>query len=200
MLETNPECRGPASRGREAGATGGHAMEKRRFAAGELALLAAIHDDPRNDRPRLDYADWLESHGLPGFAEFIRIQCREPYFVLDVGGNGDIRADVDIYWIKHENPDRANQAIELLRPLYRSPRFPPNSLFDQVIRGLPRYVDELNDEALDGGVFDRYPWLSPLGRFELSIRTARLGEWLIHPGLLPANSRRRTSSSWNDRP
>jgi uncharacterized protein (TIGR02996 family) len=53
-------------------------MPKLPFSIEELALLDAIHDDPRNDRPRLAYADWLETHGLPGFTELIRIQWREP--------------------------------------------------------------------------------------------------------------------------
>ena len=60
-------------------------MPKQPFSTEELALLDAIHCDPRNDRPRLAYADWLETHGLPGFAELIRIQCSEPYFVLTMG-------------------------------------------------------------------------------------------------------------------
>jgi uncharacterized protein (TIGR02996 family) len=28
-----------------------------------MALLEAMHADPRNDAPRLDYARWLEEHG-----------------------------------------------------------------------------------------------------------------------------------------
>jgi uncharacterized protein (TIGR02996 family) len=32
-----------------------------------------------DDTPRLIYADWLEDHGQPELAEFIRVQCvREP--------------------------------------------------------------------------------------------------------------------------
>jgi uncharacterized protein (TIGR02996 family) len=110
-------------------------VPKELFSADELHILGAIHDDPRNDRPRLAYADWLETQGLPGFAEFIRIQCREPYFILEMGA--DPRVDIETYWIKHDDPARANRAIELLRPLYNSDRFPKTYLFAQ-IRGLPR--------------------------------------------------------------
>jgi uncharacterized protein (TIGR02996 family) len=39
------------------------------------ALLAAIRAAPDDDAPRLIYADWLEEHGQPGRAEFIRVQC-----------------------------------------------------------------------------------------------------------------------------
>jgi uncharacterized protein (TIGR02996 family) len=37
-------------------------------------LLAAIRDDPEDDAVRLVYADWLEEHGDPDRAEFIRGQ------------------------------------------------------------------------------------------------------------------------------
>jgi uncharacterized protein (TIGR02996 family) len=38
------------------------------------ALLRAILDSPEDDAPRLVYADWLEEHGEPARAEFIRLQ------------------------------------------------------------------------------------------------------------------------------
>jgi uncharacterized protein (TIGR02996 family) len=39
-------------------------------------LLRAILDNPDDDTPRLIYADWLDEHGDPGRAEFVRVQCR----------------------------------------------------------------------------------------------------------------------------
>ena len=39
------------------------------------ALLAAILERPHDDLPRLAYADWLDDHGDPPRAEFIRVQC-----------------------------------------------------------------------------------------------------------------------------
>jgi uncharacterized protein (TIGR02996 family) len=39
------------------------------------ALLAAVRADPADDAPRLVYADWLDEHGQPERAEFIRVQC-----------------------------------------------------------------------------------------------------------------------------
>lgn len=39
------------------------------------ALMQAILDTPDNDGPRLVYADWLEEHGEPERAQFIRVQC-----------------------------------------------------------------------------------------------------------------------------
>src|SRR5262249_53507875 len=38
------------------------------------ALLKAITDSPDDDAPRLVYADWLDEHGQPERAEFIRLQ------------------------------------------------------------------------------------------------------------------------------
>jgi uncharacterized protein (TIGR02996 family) len=38
------------------------------------ALLAAVFDRPADDAPRLVYADWLDEHGEPAQAAFIRAQ------------------------------------------------------------------------------------------------------------------------------
>jgi uncharacterized protein (TIGR02996 family) len=40
----------------------------------EEALLQAIHANPDDDTPRLVYADWLDEHGQPERAGFIRVQ------------------------------------------------------------------------------------------------------------------------------
>jgi uncharacterized protein (TIGR02996 family) len=39
------------------------------------ALLRAVIENPDDDAPRLVYADWLDEHGDPDRAEFIRVQC-----------------------------------------------------------------------------------------------------------------------------
>jgi uncharacterized protein (TIGR02996 family) len=39
------------------------------------AFLDAIFDRPDDDTPRLVYADWLDEHGQPNYAQFIRLQC-----------------------------------------------------------------------------------------------------------------------------
>src|SRR5262245_46285153 len=41
-----------------------------------LALLHGCKDNPDDNAPRLVLADWLEEHGEPERAEFIRLQCR----------------------------------------------------------------------------------------------------------------------------
>ena len=38
-------------------------------------LYRAVLDSPEDDAPRLIYADWLDEHGRPDRAEFIRLQC-----------------------------------------------------------------------------------------------------------------------------
>ena len=46
------------------------------------SFLRAICDSPDDDTPRLVFADWLEEHGEPERAEFIRLQCAlaaDPY-------------------------------------------------------------------------------------------------------------------------
>jgi uncharacterized protein (TIGR02996 family) len=40
------------------------------------AFLRAVIEAPDEDAHRLVYADWLEDHGQPERAEFIRVQCR----------------------------------------------------------------------------------------------------------------------------
>src|SRR4051794_30439631 len=40
------------------------------------AFLCDIIEHPEDDAPRLVYADWLDDHGQPERAEFIRLQCR----------------------------------------------------------------------------------------------------------------------------
>ena len=41
-----------------------------------LALLQEAKENPEEDGPRLVLADFLEDHGDPDRAEFIRLQCR----------------------------------------------------------------------------------------------------------------------------
>jgi uncharacterized protein (TIGR02996 family) len=42
----------------------------------QAAFLKAILEAPDDDGPRLVYADWLDEHGDPNRATFIRIQCK----------------------------------------------------------------------------------------------------------------------------
>jgi uncharacterized protein (TIGR02996 family) len=49
----------------------------------EDALLSAVGAEPDDDTIRLAYADWLDEHGRPERAEFIRVQCER------ASGRGD---------------------------------------------------------------------------------------------------------------
>jgi uncharacterized protein (TIGR02996 family) len=52
-------------------------------AAEKEGLPRAINESPNDDTPRLVYADWLDEHGDPNRAEFIRVGCqkeREEYY------------------------------------------------------------------------------------------------------------------------
>ena len=44
--------------------------------AQQRAFLHSIQEAPDDDAPRLIYADWLDEHGDPDRADFIRTQCR----------------------------------------------------------------------------------------------------------------------------
>jgi uncharacterized protein (TIGR02996 family) len=49
----------------------------------EHAFLEDIVEHPADDAPRLVYADWLDDHGRPERAEFIRLQCRRARLPAD---------------------------------------------------------------------------------------------------------------------
>src|SRR4051794_27785012 len=58
--------------------TRGPAVAKSKQSAAERSgLLEAIRAQAREDGPRLIFADWLDDHGEPERAEFIRLQCEE---------------------------------------------------------------------------------------------------------------------------
>ncbi|MBY0228034.1 MAG: TIGR02996 domain-containing protein, partial [Gemmataceae bacterium] len=49
----------------------------------ERGLIEGIVEAPDEDAPRLIYADWLEDHGQPEHAEFIRAQVALPGLAAD---------------------------------------------------------------------------------------------------------------------
>lgn len=50
---------------------------------GHRDLVRAVCENPDDDLPRLAYADWLDDHGDPARAEFIRVQVRLPQLGYD---------------------------------------------------------------------------------------------------------------------
>jgi uncharacterized protein (TIGR02996 family) len=79
------------------------------------ALLAAIRATPDDDAPRLVYADWLEEHGQPERAEFIRVQCE---------------------LARHESPTLRQREAELHHDSFAGPVAAPGLRF-RFSRGFP---------------------------------------------------------------
>jgi uncharacterized protein (TIGR02996 family) len=113
------------------------------------ALIAAIRQAPRDDAPRLIFADWLDEHGDPDQAEFIRLQIEiDPYRLPD----GDL--------------DRWQRAvIEKHLDLPVPDDFPPE---------LRRYA-ELARRERDVLKAHRWEWLRPLARVDEHQYSSHLG-------------------------
>jgi uncharacterized protein (TIGR02996 family) len=64
-------------------------------------LLNAIVAHPDDDTPRLVYADWLEEHGDPDRAEFIRLQCEYARVGPHAPGARALAGRADELWAEH---------------------------------------------------------------------------------------------------
>jgi uncharacterized protein (TIGR02996 family) len=62
------------------------------------ALLAAVFDHPADDAPRLVYADWLDEHGEPAQAAFIRAQVGLARSDPSTDDHDRLTARVDALW------------------------------------------------------------------------------------------------------
>jgi uncharacterized protein (TIGR02996 family) len=67
-----------------------------------LSLLRGIKDNPADDSCRLILADWLEDHGEPARAEFIRVQVELSRSAEDATGGADLRAREQELRRRHE--------------------------------------------------------------------------------------------------
>ena len=94
----------------------------------EKALLAAIWEHPHEDTPRLMYADWLDEHGQPERAEFIRETQN-----VHAGNSGFVVIGAQVFlneilqqWIanEHQAGEREGQGISLdkMKSTPKSPR------------------------------------------------------------------------------
>jgi uncharacterized protein (TIGR02996 family) len=151
------------------------------FPEEELALIAAIHADPRDDAPRLTYADWLAAHDQGELAELIRLTCRQPYFDLRMSRTTPWKPVLD--WgfmdIQEDDPERVRRSIELLERIYGSERLPENDHPEFFRRGLP--VCEINTERGLSRLDDVEIDVMPLARFRLYLVAPGLAAWLDHP-------------------
>lgn len=153
----------------------------------EMALIEAIHAAPRDDQPRLAYADWLEQHGAGDYAEFIRLQCQQPYIGIEGKQHPRESLSWDSSYKDKAWSNRLQRLIDLFPGIYRTDRFASLAelLFhEEFYRGLPVLTIEDGDcgmpmRVVNGNSFN----LPPLARVDLSLHTyqSRLAEWLNHP-------------------
>jgi uncharacterized protein (TIGR02996 family) len=94
------------------------------------AFLRAICANPDDDLPRLIYADWLDEHGDPDRAEFIRLQCALAAGSEELKRWPDPKKREEVLLMKHSE--------EWMQPLWSllGLRFP-----SKVSRGFPSYVE-----------------------------------------------------------
>jgi uncharacterized protein (TIGR02996 family) len=73
----------------------------------DAALWRAVVADPHDDAPRLVFADWLEEHGQPPRAEFIRVQCRLAALEEDDPARSSLERRERQLWLRHRADWRA---------------------------------------------------------------------------------------------
>src|SRR5262245_9047746 len=69
----------------------------------DSALWRAVGADPPDDAPRLILADWLEEHGQPERAEFIRVQCQLAQADDDAPEYPALRRREQQLWLKYKS-------------------------------------------------------------------------------------------------
>ena len=138
----------------------------------DAALWRAVVDRPHDDAPRLIYADWLEEHGEPDRAEFVRVQCRLAALDEDAPERSPLDRRERQLWLKHRAAWRA-PLPRLLKefPFERGFVYPRNMHLSP-----PQFL------TLGADLFDH----TPLWDVSLKVRRA---EWLA--GLVPSGRLRR---------
>ena len=158
--------------------------------ADERALIQAVIAAPDDDTPRMVYADWLDEHGRPERAEFIRVDCELARLADNEPGR---QARAEALW---------ERRVELIEAHYRTweaetkAGLPPNRQTSVVFRrGMPaevictvKYFAESADAILRIGPIElvHFQRPSPRGLAELAKVPgfARVpGVWLSADGL-----------------
>ena len=136
------------------------------------ALLRAVCANPDDDTPRLVYADWLDDHGDPDRAAFIRLQVR----VAMLYRSADPRAAEPVHREARAVWDRCGEAWRAALPTAGGAVWPPLMFF----RGFPERLWVPTDAALVAAVADllnRVPVQHlEVGRFTGDRRFAGLAE------------------------
>jgi len=154
------------------------------FSDEELALLDAIHADPKNDARRLSYANWLEKAGHHEHSELIKLQCQYPYVVIS-NRDTDNPQQSHSFDFPYDDPSAGARLVRLLEifpAVYRSDRYSSQRklpYYEEHFRGLPLvHIGSEDDIGIDDGILAE---IGHLSRVDLTIRTDRLAELLSHP-------------------
>lgn len=68
----------------------------------QFGLLQGIIENPKDDAPRLIYADWLEDHGQDAYAAYIRDRVRNPALATDYVQE----CTAALHWCEPDDPIR----------------------------------------------------------------------------------------------
>jgi uncharacterized protein (TIGR02996 family) len=120
----------------------------------EEAFIQAIREAPKDDAPRLIYADWLEEHGQADRAEFIRVQCQLARLTDERPEQSLLLARAESLLRKHWNEwvEPLRTIVGLWRDRYGEHWLGEEYLADGLRRFQRGFVDSL---ALDAGAFLR---------------------------------------------
>jgi uncharacterized protein (TIGR02996 family) len=140
----------------------------------EAALLSAVEANPTDDLPRLVYADWLEEHGHPVRAEFVRLQCEIAR--LETDRRAEVRAHHHGLW-QRQGELLATHRGELLGPLAELPGRADAKFY----RGFPDEVElSVTDFLAHGAALDA---ARPRPRVRVNLVADRLAEFVRSPHL-----------------
>jgi len=141
------------------------------FSDEELALLDSIHADPREDAPRLAYADWLDANGNAEYAEFTRLDILLWNDVIKPGLTDETRYQK---WCVPQDSDRHIYLESISQPWAAPvPSFGGTPQFD---RGV--FLVELEDITDSSACLQAIMSASPRLRYILNLRLTTPGDVL----------------------
>ena len=158
----------------------------------DAALWRAVVADPHDDAPRLVYADWLEEHGRPERAEFVRVQCRLAALDEDASERTALERRERQLWLKHKSSWRSELPARLREfPFRRGFVHPQNfagkqflNLSDEALAPAPLWDVRLTVRDPAGlAADDRFRRLSGLEIDGTGLGPTHLAEFLGSPAL-----------------
>jgi uncharacterized protein (TIGR02996 family) len=146
----------------------------------EEAFLQDILEHPEDDTPRLIYADWLDDHGDPGRAEFIRVQIELTRLGEDDPRRPELSDREEQLLTEHENrwgePLKSLGAgsVRFRRGLIDFVELNATTLAEQaeaIFAAAP--IRQVSLEEADGDAIERLAQLSPFARLQTLIVKSR---------------------------